>query len=300
MSFTTTISSYSSVNSAPFRMSCTSCPYPDVRYLYALATRAGVRASPSRDGSSPSSARKSRINCSIIGSPRGSVLTAVLEIVVVGLHHGHAPQPSRRQRGLEPGPEGPCQILSGRHDALQAADGRRQIVVIDAVQQRALNGAVDDAEVDRHPGQRIDVAAHRHLHLVVVAVLPIALPVDARIVLVAERRAGQAMPRAEMVATREPKLAHGPKYSTQKVGSSQRRRRCRRSPPSLGASSSQMARTRFSVVGMLPLAKNASRFRSAWSKRATTRSPTRRFNSVRSITMPVTGSTGPRIVTSRT
>jgi len=60
----------------------------------------------------------------------------------------------------------------------------------------------------------------------------------------------------------------------------------------------QIARTRFSVVGIVPGGKSGSWLRSAWSKRDTTASPTTRLSSPRSITMPVRGSISPRIVTS--
>ena len=61
-----------------------------------------------------------------------------------------------------------------------------------------------------------------------------------------------------------------------------------------------MARVRFSVVGICPRAKSGSAQRSAWSKRATTASPTTRLSSPRSITIPVRGSTEPASVTSST
>ena len=61
----------------------------------------------------------------------------------------------------------------------------------------------------------------------------------------------------------------------------------------LGQSRSQSARTRFSVVGTTTAANTGRAFRSAWSKRATTVSPTSRFSSARSITCRSAGSTGP-------
>src|SRR5262249_56429534 len=159
---------------------------------------------------------------------------------------------------------------------------------------------VDHAEVDRHPGRRVRLPGHRHLDVVVVAVLAIALAVQPLVGLGVEGGVGQPVPGAEVVAPGEGEAAHGPKYSTWNVGSSQRRSRYRRSAPSFGASRPHVARTRFSVVGMAPPVNSASRLRSAWSKRAMIVSPTRRLSSARSMTIPVTGSMAPRTVTSRT
>src|SRR5688500_508369 len=65
MSFTITISLYSTVKSASLRTVSMSAEYPLVRNLSAFSTRCGVLTSPSRCGSSPSAAMSCRMRSCI-------------------------------------------------------------------------------------------------------------------------------------------------------------------------------------------------------------------------------------------
>src|SRR5262252_5379561 len=209
MSFTTTISSYSSVKRAPLRTSWTSCRYPEVRYSQALATRPGVFSRPSRDGSSPISFSSSRIRLSMLSSPRGS--TAVFKGVVVGLHDHEPAQAARGQGRLQPLPEGAGEILTrGRH-AAEGGHRARKIVVVHRVQDQPLHRSIEDSQVHRHPSHRIERARNGHLDLVVVPVLAVALAVDPLVVPWREGGILETVSRAEVIPSRQLQRAHPPK-----------------------------------------------------------------------------------------
>src|SRR5258705_2459134 len=200
MSFTTTISSYSSVKSASLRTWCTSCRYPEVRYAQALARRAGVRSRPSREGSSPISFSSSRISSSM-PSPRGGA--AVFKSVVVGLDDHEAAQNSRGQRGLQPRPKGTGEIFAGGRHVAERVHRAREIVVVHSIQDDSRDRRIEGTEIRRHARDRIHLARHRHLDQVVVPVLPIALAVDALVLVGRQGGALEPVSRAEMVLTSE-------------------------------------------------------------------------------------------------
>src|ERR1039457_5955403 len=75
MSLTTTISSYATLNIAPFRSSFGSCLYPPVRWRIAFSKRSGVRSKPSRSGSSPISTISFRTSSAILPEPSVSPTT---------------------------------------------------------------------------------------------------------------------------------------------------------------------------------------------------------------------------------
>ena len=125
----------------------------------------------------------------------------------------------------QPVPERAGQVLAGGDHALELGHRAGEIVVVDALEEHAAHGGVQGAEIGGHSGDGIEGARQRHLHHVVVAVRAVALAIHPLVLGRRQGRAGQPVPGAEMIGASEPVAAHGPRYSTWKVGSSQRRRR---------------------------------------------------------------------------
>jgi len=82
--------------------------------------------------------------------------------------------------------------------------------VVHAVENEAPDGVVEGAQVGRHAGDRVGLPSDRHLDEVVVAVLPVARPVEPSVGLRREGRALEPVPRAEMVLPCQLHPAHAP------------------------------------------------------------------------------------------
>src|SRR5258705_10878944 len=91
-------------------------PYPWVIHLRAAATRAGVRCSPSRAGSSPSSSSSRRTSSS------NSLFSRVFDIVVLGLPQDKPGQLTGLDLGVEYSPECANDVLRGWNDVLHERD----------------------------------------------------------------------------------------------------------------------------------------------------------------------------------
>src|SRR5579859_1615673 len=198
MSLTITISSYLTGKRAPLTTLRTSVWYPLVRKRKAFSTRSGVRARPSRPGSSTSCPIILRIRGAneLPSMSRAGIFTTRF---CLAIHLRHFKDVARRlgdANFIEHGPGAwKCrvpvcpqagvdlarQVLGSRHHLPKCSALGVQILVVECVEYLLLHYPVEGGRIDGSAGTRIERATRAHLHLVIVAVAVwvIALAVQA-------------------------------------------------------------------------------------------------------------------------
>src|ERR1035438_10238654 len=186
MSRTTTISSYFTSYNAPFRICSTFISYPLVRKRRALSTRSGVRARPSRFGSSPKRPNISSTSGAIDSSPVcGSIILTTALFDFIGSHFKDVPRrladanllqlrPLPRKHLLpipfQPAADLKPQILRRRHHTGKRRHFLVQVAVVERPHHFPLHQFIEHGDVHRPARRPIERPAHAHFHHVVVSV----------------------------------------------------------------------------------------------------------------------------------
>src|SRR2546423_1476825 len=174
-----------------------SLPYPCVRNFSDAATRAGVRSSPSRDGSSPISSSWRRMISSNSLSP------FVLDIIVFGFPEHQPLQLPGRDLRLENLPERSDDVLRSRDDVLHERHVEIEVPVVHHARDLLLDDLLQLGQIEDISGLGVGLAFDRNVQRVVVAVpvLVVALPEESRVLLVAEGRVMNPMGGVEPHST---------------------------------------------------------------------------------------------------
>src|ERR1017187_4919365 len=225
MSRTTTISSYFTSYNAPFRICSTFIWEPLVRKRRALSTRSGVRARPSRFGSSPRRPNISPISGATDSPVRGSIILTTALFDFIGSYFKDVPRrladanllqlrPLARKHllpiPLQPAADLQPQIFRRRYQCGyprgRHAGKHRHFPVQVAVDERPhhfpLHQFIQHGNVHRPAGRPLQRPAYAHFHHVVVpvAVRIIALAIKPPILFLAQFAGMQAVRGGELVA----------------------------------------------------------------------------------------------------
>src|ERR1019366_2058546 len=217
MSLTTTISSYFTSYNAPFRICSTFIWEPLVRKRSALSTRCGVRARPSRFGSSPSrpniSSTSGASDCSPIG---GFIIFTTALFDFIASHFKDVPRrladadslqlrPLARKHlfpiPFQPAADLNSQILRSWYRVRKHRHFPIQILVIERQHHFPAHQFIQRGRVHGPPRRPLQRSPHAHFHHVVVpvAVRVIALAVQTAILFLAQLRGMQTVRGGEFV-----------------------------------------------------------------------------------------------------